>query len=103
MATFDHTFAYGLFGWEGSAHDSRVFDDSKNRGLPLLPGKYYLGDAGYGLSEHVLTPYRGVRYHLKEFEVDGPQNAKELFNLRHSSLKNVILCIVLSYYTISSV
>ena len=90
VANFDLTFAYGLFGWEGSAHDSRVFDDSKDRGLPLLPGKYYLGDAGYGLSEHVLTPYRGVRYHLKEFDVDGPQNAKELFNLRHSSLRNVI-------------
>jgi hypothetical protein len=89
-ANFDLTFAFGLFGWEGSAHDSRVFDDAKGRGLPLLPGKYYLGDAGYALSEHVLTPYRGVRYHLKEFEADGPQNAKELFNLRHSSLRNVI-------------
>ena len=90
VANFDLTFAFGLFGWEGSAHDSRVFDDSKGRGLPLLPGKYYLGDAGYALSEHVLTPYRGVRYHLKEYDVNGPQNAKELFNLRHSSLRNVI-------------
>ena len=90
VANFDLTFAFGLFGWEASAHDSRVFDDAKGRGLPLLPGKYYLGDAGYALSEHVLTPYRGVRYHLKEFEADGPQNAKEIFNLRHSSLRNVI-------------
>ena len=40
----------------------------------------------------VLAPYRGVRYHLKEQRLAGqtPENAKELFNLRHSSLRNVI-------------
>ena len=67
-------------------------DDAKNKGLPLIPGKYYLGDAGYGLSTTVLTPYRGVRYHLQEFEINGsgPVNSKELFNLRHSSLRNVV-------------
>jgi hypothetical protein len=50
VANFDLTFAYGLFGWEGSAHDSRVFQDSKLKELPMLPGKFYLGDGGYGLS-----------------------------------------------------
>ena len=90
VANFDLTFAYALCGWEGSAHDSRVFDDSKDKGFPVITGKHYLGDAGYGLSENVLTPYRGVRYHLREYDVNGPQNAKELFNLRHSSLRNVI-------------
>ena len=88
VANFDLTFAFGLFGWEGSAHDSRVFDDSQSRGLTLLPVKYYLGDAGYALSEHLLTPY--VRYHLKEYDVNGPHNAKKLFNLRQSSLRYVI-------------
>ncbi len=36
--------------------------------------------------------YRGVRYHLKEVRQadQKPENAKELFNLRHSSLRNVI-------------
>jgi DDE superfamily endonuclease len=92
VANFDLTYAYGLFGWEGSAHDSRVYDDAKDKGLPLIPGKYYLGDAGYGLSNNVLTPFRGVRYHLREFDINGhgPENAKELFNLRHSSLRNVV-------------
>lgn len=92
VANFDLTYAFGLFGWEGSAHDSRVLDDAKIKGLPMFEGKYYLGDAGYGLSKLVLTPYRGVRYHLREFEVNGqgPANAKELFNLRHSSLRNVV-------------
>jgi hypothetical protein len=51
-----------------------------------------LGDAGYGNSEFVMAPYRGVRYHLKEQRQANrkPENAKELFNLRHSSLRNVI-------------
>jgi hypothetical protein len=33
-----------------------------------------------------------VRYHLKEWALDNrrPQNAKELFNLRHASARNVI-------------
>ena len=33
-----------------------------------------------------------MRYHLQEFEMHGlgPANAKELFNLRHSSLRNVV-------------
>ena len=92
VVNFDMTFAYALCGWEGSAHDSRVYDDAKGRGLPLPNNKFYLGDAGYGLSKYVLTPFRGVRYHLLEFEMNGlgPANAKELFNLRHSSLRNVV-------------
>jgi hypothetical protein len=42
------------------------------------------------LKRGVLTPYRGVRYHLKEYSTRGPQNFKELFNHRHASLRNVI-------------
>lgn len=42
------------------------------------------------LKSGILTPYRGVRYHLKEYTTRGPQNYKELFNLRHSSLRNVV-------------
>ncbi|KAL4583722.1 hypothetical protein LXL04_008305 [Taraxacum kok-saghyz] len=37
-----------------------------------------------------MTPYRGVRYHLKEYSSRAPQKAKELFNLRHASLRNAI-------------
>jgi hypothetical protein len=34
------------------------------------------------------TPYRWVRYHLTEYgNINHPTNAKELFNLRHSSLR----------------
>ena len=51
-----------------------------------------MGDGGYALSSTVLIPYRGVRYHFKEWAIGKrkPQNAKELYNLRHSSLRNAI-------------
>ncbi|KAL0367557.1 UNVERIFIED_CONTAM: hypothetical protein Sradi_3645800 [Sesamum radiatum] len=71
-------FTYVLSGWEGSAADSRE--------------TIYLCDNGYSNSEGFLTPYRGVRYHLRDWDrgTGGPQNKEELFNLRHSSAHNVI-------------
>lgn len=93
VCNFDMQFVYILAGWEGSAHDSRVLADAQaSRGFLTPIGKYWLGDAGYGNSEFVMAPYRGVRYHLKEIRQadQKPENAKELFNLRHSSLRNVI-------------
>jgi len=64
--TFDMYFSYVLAGWEGSAHDSRVLQDARSKGFEIPEGKYYLGDAGYALKKGCLTPYRGVRYHLRE-------------------------------------
>jgi len=92
VVNFDMTFVYVLVGWEGSGHDGTIFNDAKTKGLPIQAGKYWLGDAGYALSRYVLTPYRGVRYHLREWSGDAarPMNKEELFNLRHSSLRNVI-------------
>ncbi|XP_052736349.1 uncharacterized protein LOC128197745 [Vigna angularis] len=89
---FDMKFTYVLAGWEGTASDSRILKNALDRDDPLVipQGKYYLGDAGFMLKSTVLTPYRGVRYHLKEFTRTGPQNARELFNHRHSSLRTVI-------------
>ena len=52
--------------------------------------KYYLGDASYGVWKGIISPYRSVRYHLKEFSDNPPRNDKELFNLRHSSLRTSI-------------
>ncbi|KAK9034396.1 hypothetical protein V6N11_050563 [Hibiscus sabdariffa] len=90
--TFDLKFAYVLAGWEGSAHDSRVLTDAlrRPRGFNIPEGKYYLADAGYGIRNGIISPYRGVRYHLKEFSDHRPENAKELFNLRHSSLRTTV-------------
>ncbi|KAL1371399.1 hypothetical protein AAHE18_01G128800 [Arachis hypogaea] len=56
----------------------------------VLFGKFYLSDVGFMLKPGILTSYRGVRYHLKEYSICEPQNPKELFYNWHSSLKNVI-------------
>ncbi|XP_020251858.1 uncharacterized protein LOC109829144 isoform X2 [Asparagus officinalis] len=84
-------------GWEGSANDSRVLKDAMSRSacsLPLPNGKFYLVDCGYPNRLQFLAPYRGTRYHLKEFgpanNRQRPRNAHELFNHRHSSLRNCI-------------
>eukprot|EP01113_Clastostelium_recurvatum_P030325 TRINITY_DN3675_c0_g1_i1.p1 TRINITY_DN3675_c0_g1~~TRINITY_DN3675_c0_g1_i1.p1 ORF type:complete len:410 (-),score=32.30 TRINITY_DN3675_c0_g1_i1:22-1215(-) len=92
---FDMTFCFIHAGWEGSAHDGRVLKDAMEKGFTIPARRYYLADAGYPLTLQFLTPYRGVRYHLKE-QVEAinsgilPQNKEELFNLRHAKLRNVI-------------
>jgi DDE superfamily endonuclease len=60
-------FTFVLAGWEGSAHDGLVLEAAFNEAEFRVPkDKYYLGDAGYGLAPYCLTPYRGVRYLLRE-------------------------------------
>ena len=107
--TFDHKFSYLSTGWEGSVSDSTMFLDSRITDLTVPPGKYYLADAGFPLASALLTPYRGVRYHLAEwghadlrciafyihcflhsYILISPANAKEVFNLRHASARNII-------------
>lgn len=90
---FDMNFLYVLPGWEGSAHDSRVLNDALEKGFSAPPGRYYLADAGYAASGGILlTPFKKVRYHLKEWGIAGqkPKNKEELFNLRHASARNVV-------------
>lgn len=95
VCSLDMTYLYVLPGFEGSAHDSFVLSHAQQRAQELFsipPGKFYLADAGYTLTDSLLVPYRGVRYHLKELSVSGlkPTNKEELFNLRHASLRNVV-------------
>ena len=91
---FAMNFCWVLAGWEGSAHDGRVIRNAISKGFrAVAPGTYYLADAGYSTYGGLLmTPYQKVRYHLKEWDRAGdtPENAKELFNLRHSVLRNVV-------------
>jgi hypothetical protein len=89
---FNGIYTYVMVGWEGCAHDGKVYSDAIDHGFFRRPGYYFLGDAGYALTVHCLVPFRGVRYHLKEWRngPESPQNYKELYNLRHSSLRNVI-------------
>ncbi|RZC29848.1 hypothetical protein D0Y65_001449 [Glycine soja] len=76
------------------SHDSKVLSDAlaRKNGLKVPQGKYYLVDCGFPNRRKFLAPYRGVRYHLQDFAGHGndPENEKELFNLRHASLRNVI-------------
>ena len=60
--------------------------------LDIPEGTYLLTDAGYASQARLLTPFRGIRYHLQEWGVPGrrPQSAEELYNLRHSSFRTVI-------------
>ncbi|XP_028757226.1 uncharacterized protein LOC114716391 [Neltuma alba] len=90
--SFDMKFTYVLAGWEGTASDSRILKNALSREDKIIipQGKFYLGDAGFPLKRGVITPYRGVRYHLKEYSTRAPQNATEIFNHRHASLRNVI-------------
>ncbi|KAA0062787.1 retrotransposon protein [Cucumis melo var. makuwa] len=79
-------FVYVLAGWEGSAADSQIPRDalSRENGLQVLKG--------YPNEEGFLTPYKGQRYHLQEWRgaANAPTNAKEYFNMKHSSTRNVI-------------
>ena len=93
VCNFEIEFIYILAGWEGSAYDTAVWRDVKTYYRFITPpGKYWLGDTGYTNIDIVLVLYYGTRYHLKEQRLSGkkPENYRELFNLRHASLRNVI-------------
>ena len=64
--TLDMYFFYCLPGWEGSANDARVLEQAMIHDFAQLPDRFYLADAGYGLRKGILTPYKGIRYHLRE-------------------------------------
>ena len=59
--------------------------------LQFFQDKYYLVDSGY--PNRIDTPFKGSTYHLPEFRNRRgrpPQGKYEIFNLLHSSLRNVI-------------
>ncbi|XP_028785369.1 uncharacterized protein LOC114741284 [Neltuma alba] len=92
---WDMCFTFALAGWEGTAHDARVFYNalttpSMNFPHPP-PGKYYLVDAGYPTPVGYIGPYKCERYHLPDFRrSSGFQNENEIFNYYHSSLRCTI-------------
>jgi hypothetical protein len=89
---FDLNFTFISSGWEGSATDARVLRSALLRGFRVPEGKFFLVDGGYANTPAFIAPYRGVRYHLKEFGRghQRPRNYKELFNHRHAVLRNHI-------------
>ena len=58
----------------------------------ILIGEYYMVDFGYPCTMGFLPLYRFERYHLQDYRGRSHQTRtyKELFNYRHSSLRNII-------------
>uniref|UniRef100_A0A803KUB8 Transposase n=1 Tax=Chenopodium quinoa TaxID=63459 RepID=A0A803KUB8_CHEQI len=77
---------------QSSAHDMRVLRNalSRSNGFRVPRGNYYLVDAGYTNCEGFLAPYRGQRYHLKEWTDQQPESAEEFYNMKHARARNVI-------------
>lgn len=98
MATcdLDMRFVFVYADCEGSAHDAAIFQNAISNthlGFPMPPqGKYYVVDSAYKNMPGFLAPFRGHRYHQNEFgpQSGNPRNLQELFNHRHSSVRNVV-------------
>ncbi|KAH7865285.1 hypothetical protein Vadar_004650 [Vaccinium darrowii] len=92
---FDMCFTFALSGWEGSAHDTRIFYDCIRDATNNFPhpqqGEYYLVDAGYPNIRGFLAPYKGCTYHVPDWRRGRqPRNNFECFNKIHSSLRCTI-------------
>ncbi|KAF3788558.1 hypothetical protein EJ110_NYTH07997 [Nymphaea thermarum] len=71
---FDMKFHYILASWERSAFGSRVlYNAIDNNECPFIipEEKYYLTNSGYPNIVGFLTPHRGYRYHLSEYNGSG--------------------------------
>ncbi|KAL3715621.1 hypothetical protein ACJRO7_007363 [Eucalyptus globulus] len=100
VCSFDMKFTFVYAGWEGSANDCRVLSAALENPrlefprppLDIFTCKYYVVDFGYASIPGFLTPFRRERYHLNDYRgrARRPRTARELFNYRHSSLRNVI-------------
>ncbi|KAH1057325.1 hypothetical protein J1N35_035390 [Gossypium stocksii] len=96
VCDFNMCFIFAFPGWEGTAHDSRIFLQALRKQQLKFPhpppGKYYLVDSGYPQMAGFLGPYRGERYHLPDFHRGNHRASgkKEIFNHAHSSLRSVI-------------
>src|SRR5260370_38474774 len=55
--SFDLCFTYFLSGWEGSTHDSILFNDAHRTDFYIPRDRYYLADAGFASSDALLVPY----------------------------------------------
>uniref|UniRef100_A0A2N9H6W8 Uncharacterized protein n=2 Tax=Fagus sylvatica TaxID=28930 RepID=A0A2N9H6W8_FAGSY len=82
-------YPYFKLGWEGSAHDSRILNDALNRprGLQIPEGRYYLGDAGYGVKER---SYLSLSFSMGVKK--DTQKEKDVKNFRWSTpMENLLL------------
>ncbi|KAF7836307.1 putative nuclease HARBI1 [Senna tora] len=71
VCDFNMCFTFAWVGWEGCAHDTRIFMEALRKPQLKFPhppqGKFYLVDSGYPTFKGFLGPYRNTRYHLPQF------------------------------------
>lgn len=88
---FNTAFSYVLAGAEGSMHDNRLLREALSRSFRLPEARFYVGDAGFGGRRGLLVPWSATRYWQQDFDVTGPPTKpKELYNLRHARIRNVV-------------
>lgn len=86
FVNFDRCFTALWDGGDGCASDAWMIQrtcclDQVRSGFSIL------FDSGGVNDPKMLLPYPSTRYHLREWDGQRPSNSKELFNLRHSSLR----------------
>ena len=67
--------------------------DAITRGGFRIPNsRFYLSNTGYVNTGTILTPFRRTRYHLRKVIAtrEVPETYQELFNMRHSILRNEV-------------
>ena len=88
VCDFNMCFTFVWAGWEGAAHDSRIFGEALCNPALNFPhppqNKYYIVDAGYPHMNGYMGPYRQTRYHFQDFHRTSCTNVrctrKEHFN-----------------------
>uniref|UniRef100_A0A6N2MVI3 DDE Tnp4 domain-containing protein n=1 Tax=Salix viminalis TaxID=40686 RepID=A0A6N2MVI3_SALVM len=92
--SFDMQFTFVWAGWEGSAHDTRIFLEaihSTSIKFPKPPeGKYYLVDAGYPNEYGYLGPYRGERWKILQCMPPYPYKTQVQIIVASMALNNYI-------------
>ncbi|KAJ0077595.1 hypothetical protein Patl1_35497 [Pistacia atlantica] len=88
-------FTFAWAGWEGVAHDFRIFSEALRReelGFPHPTGnKYYLVDVGYPHTWGYMSPYKGENFRrARTRQLCAPTGKKEKFNYLHSSCRNIV-------------
>ncbi|XP_024180747.1 putative nuclease HARBI1 [Rosa chinensis] len=87
VCNFDMQFTFACAGWEGTAHDTRIFQSA----IHNLALKFPKPPNEYPQMKWYLGPYKCQRYHLPEFRRGAqPTGYKEIFNHAHSSIRSVI-------------
>ncbi|XP_042962482.1 uncharacterized protein LOC122296751 [Carya illinoinensis] len=85
---FDMRFTFIYAGWEGTAHDVRIFMDALTRpgiNFPWPPkGYYYLVDSAYPCILGFLPPYPRVRYHSNPNHYEGQTNVDNSNHILHT-------------------